>query len=70
MRPLRLRDLTRQKLSQNTVREQGEPRPKKRKAEAATHTGMHVPVVSFGFTGRATWMFFFGGGGRSGDGRG
>ena len=44
IRPLRLRELTRQKLSQNTVREQGEPSPKKRRADAATQTGMHVPV--------------------------
>lgn len=47
MRPLRLRDLTRQKLSQKMVREQLDPNPKKRRADAATHTGMHVPVVLY-----------------------
>lgn len=45
MRPVKLSDLTRQKLSQNTVREQLEPSPKNRKATAAKHTGMHVPVA-------------------------
>lgn len=44
MRPLRLRDLTLQKLSQNTVREFGR-RPTTRRAKATTHTGIHVPAA-------------------------
>lgn len=45
MRPLKLRDVTRQKLSQKTMREQLDPIPRNRKASAAKHTGMHVPVA-------------------------
>lgn len=64
MRPLRLRDLTRQKLSQNTVRERGDPRPEKRRADAATHTGMHVPVFVMPCHGTTGAMSFTGEGGR------
>lgn len=67
MRPLRLNDLTRQKLSQKTVREQLEPSPRKRRVKAATHTGMHVPVFrekvglgTLGFASTATGDVWYG----------